>query len=98
MQTSTTEEARLGMHGRILRCPLGGNPEDCPLHEVRQWSLEDRLTWLESKTDKEVLELYTYPHQLPRTEKLAGQTPSSAPRARRWPKQWGLAQLTINEG
>ena len=85
MQTSTTEEARLGMHGRILRCPLGGNPEDCPLHEVRQRSLEDRLTWLESKTDKEVLELYTY-HINCLERKLARQTPSPAPRARRMAK------------
>jgi hypothetical protein len=51
-------EARIGMHGRILRCPLGGNPPDCPLHEVRTWPIEERVTWLESKSDEEVIELY----------------------------------------
>lgn len=54
----TVEEARIGMHARILRCPLGGNPEDCPLHNVRVWPVEERLAWLESKTDDEIVELY----------------------------------------
>ena len=59
LQAITTEAARMAMHGRILRCPLGGNPEDCPLHEVRTWPMEERLDWLGSKTDEEVVELYT---------------------------------------
>ena len=65
------EEARMGMHGRILRCPVGENPEDCPLHEVRQWPMEKRVAWLESKSDEEVLELYTY-HTACLEKKLAG--------------------------
>lgn len=52
------EEAWIGLHGRILRCPLGNNPEDCPLHDIRKMSVEDRLAWLNSKTNKEVLELF----------------------------------------
>ena len=52
------EEAKLALHGRILRCPLGGNPEDCPLHEIRKLPLEDRINWLESNTDEEVIALY----------------------------------------
>lgn len=60
LQDSTIEEARMGMHGRILRCPLGGNPEDCPLHEVRKWPVEERIAWLVSRTDQEVVELYNY--------------------------------------
>ena len=60
MQAPTIEEARLAMHGRILRCPIGDNPADCPLHETRKLPVEDRLAWLESKTDEEVLELYSY--------------------------------------
>jgi hypothetical protein len=38
--------------------PLGGNPEDCPLHEVRKWPVEDRLAWLESRTNEEIIALY----------------------------------------
>lgn len=59
-KTTSIEEARIGMHGRILRCPVGENPEDCPLYAVRQWPLEKRVAWLESKSDDDVLELYNY--------------------------------------
>ena len=56
----TIQEARMGMHGRILRCPVGENPKDCPLYEVRKWPMEKRVAWLESKSDDEILTLYTY--------------------------------------
>ncbi len=52
------QNARFGMHARILRCPLGNNPEDCPLYEVRKWPIEERVNWLNSKTDQEVIELF----------------------------------------
>lgn len=52
------EEARFALHGRILRCPLGGNPVECPLHEIRKRCMEDRVKWLESQSDEEVVELY----------------------------------------
>lgn len=58
LDSVTIEEARVGMHARILRCPMGGNPEDCPLHNVREWPMEERIAWLEAKTDEEVVELY----------------------------------------
>ena len=37
----SASDARMGMHGRILRCPVGDNPPDCPLHEARKW-----LAWV----------------------------------------------------
>lgn len=52
------EEARFALHGRILRCPLGGNPIECPLHELRILPVEERVLWLESQSDDEVVELY----------------------------------------
>jgi len=52
------EEARFALHGRILRCPLGGNPADCTLYELRKLPVEKRIAWLESKSDEEVIELY----------------------------------------
>jgi hypothetical protein len=52
------EEARFGMQGRIMRCPLGDNPEDCLLHELRKLPVKERVVWLEAKTDDEVIELY----------------------------------------
>ena len=72
LQASIIEEARMGMHGRILRCPLGGNPEDCPLHDVRTWPMEERVVWLESSTNQEVVKLYNY-HINCLEEKLAKQ-------------------------
>lgn len=52
--------ARCGMYGRILRCSFGGNPEDCPLHDIREWPISERIGWLEMKRDKQVLDLYNY--------------------------------------
>jgi hypothetical protein len=52
------EEAKFALHGRILRCPLGDNPEDCPLHELRKLPVEKRVAWLESQTDEEIISLY----------------------------------------
>ena len=50
--------ARTAMHGRILRCPMGGNPPDCPLYEIRLMPIEERLKWLDSKSDFELLMLF----------------------------------------
>ena len=58
-KTSLIEEAQIEMHARILRCPVGDNPEDCPLHEIRKWPLEERLAWLHQKNDEEIIALYT---------------------------------------
>ena len=58
VKTVKAEEAWIAMHARILRCPLGGNPKDCLLHEIRKLPVEDRLAWLNSKTGEEVLELF----------------------------------------
>lgn len=51
-------EARIAMHGRILRCSFGGNPVHCPLHETRKLPVEERIKWLESQNDEELIELY----------------------------------------
>ena len=58
ISTALVEDAKFSLHGRILRCPLGGNPEDCPLHEIRKLGVEDRIAWLESNTDEEIIALY----------------------------------------
>lgn len=58
INTDLVEDAKFSLHGRILRCPLGGNPEDCPLHEIRKLPVEDRIAWLESNTDEEIMALY----------------------------------------
>ena len=58
IDTALVEDAKFSLHGRILRCPIGGNPADCPLHEIRKLPVEDRIAWLESNTDEEIIALY----------------------------------------
>lgn len=48
------------MYGRILRCPVEDQPEDCPLKSVREMSVEERIAWMESKTDDELVELHLH--------------------------------------
>lgn len=57
-KANAVEEARIAMSGRLLRCPLGDNPEDCPLYDIRKLPIEERVAWLQSKTDDEVVALF----------------------------------------
>ena len=59
-KTSLAEEARMAMYGRILRCPVEDNPDDCPLKEVRSRPLEERIAWMDSKSDEEIIELHLH--------------------------------------
>ncbi len=59
-KTSLVEDARMAMYGRILRCPVEDNPDDCPLKEVWEIPLEDRIAWLELKSDEEIIELHLH--------------------------------------
>jgi hypothetical protein len=63
---------RTAMHGRILRCPLGGNPTDCPLYNIRLLPVEERLKWLDSKTDFELTALFGYHIQCLEKKRAAG--------------------------
>ncbi len=57
---SNADHVRLVMHGRLLRCPLGGNPPGCPLYAIRRQSLAKRFDWIDSKTDQELLLLFEF--------------------------------------
>ncbi len=57
---SFAEEARMAMYGRILRCPVEDNPDDCPLKDVRKMPLEERIAWMDAKTDEEIIELHQH--------------------------------------
>ena len=52
------DDARMGLYGRILRCPFGDNPAECPLHEIRKQSVAERVSWVESLSDDEANRLY----------------------------------------
>lgn len=55
---SNKELARVYLEARLLRCPFGGNPEACPLHDIRKKPIADRYDWLAKKSDEEVLEIF----------------------------------------
>lgn len=43
----------------MVKCPLGGNPKDCLLHEKRELPFMERHDWIESLPDDKVLRLYS---------------------------------------
>ena len=45
--------------GLIIECPLGGNPEDCPLHDKRELSFSDKFEWVKALTEAELLQTYS---------------------------------------
>jgi len=67
---SIEEEARIYLQARLLRCPFGGNPVDCPLHHIRKRPMQERYAWLEEQSDQQVVELYRY-HEVCAERKLA---------------------------
>jgi hypothetical protein len=46
------------MMGLAMECPLGGNPEDCPMHEVRRLDKKARSEWVFQLSDQQCSELY----------------------------------------
>ncbi|MEE9369084.1 MAG: hypothetical protein V3V05_09515 [Pontiella sp.] len=66
------EQARMTMYGRILRCPMKVIPEDCPLNKIRTRPITERVEWIESKSDSEIVELYQH-----HTKCIKANTPDS---------------------
>jgi len=48
------------MPGLLFECPMGGNPDDCPLHEIRKLPFIERVQWAKSMTDEQLLDIYRY--------------------------------------
>ena len=47
---------RAELTGLLVACPFGqDNPRSCPLHSVREWPLSERVAWLDSLSEDEVL-------------------------------------------
>jgi len=47
--------------GLSVACPFDqGNPCDCPLHEIRKKSIEERYQWFRGLSDERILEILTY--------------------------------------
>jgi len=42
-------------------CPFDrGNPSVCPFHEIRNWSLKERMAWFDELSEEAILNIYTY--------------------------------------
>jgi len=42
-------------------CPLDqGNQSACPLHEIRNWNLKEKMGWFEELSDEAILNIHTY--------------------------------------
>lgn len=50
-------------YGLIMACPMdkqSPNPTDCPLHDIRLLSVEERIKWLDELSGNKCRELYQY--------------------------------------
>ena len=59
-ELSEKELARIYMQARLLRCPLGNNPDNCPLHDIRLLPMDQRYDWLDRQSDDDVLQLFQH--------------------------------------
>lgn len=54
-------EIRDNILGLAMNCPVGHcNPADCPLYQVRQLGLPQRLDWFRQLSDEELVYLNAY--------------------------------------
>ena len=55
----STAFKRAMMAGLTMECPYhGGNPEDCPLHEIRLMPRQERVQWVAQLSDETCLNIY----------------------------------------
>lgn len=52
------QDLRALLTGLVFECPVGGNPVDCQLCEIRQRAVADRLQYLRDLSDAEAERLY----------------------------------------
>ena len=54
------EEVKTIIFGLSVECPMGNNPPDCPLREIRLLSLTDRFSWVNELSEEERQQYYEY--------------------------------------
>jgi hypothetical protein len=52
------KQIRAMVVGLVFECPLGGNPDDCMCHAVREMPAGERFEWVNQLSDDDCLELY----------------------------------------
>lgn len=63
IDTSDSDEVKMLVKWLVVECPVGGNPSDCPLNEIRKWPLKDRIAWVNNQGYPEHLEIYLHHKQ-----------------------------------
>lgn len=44
--------------GLVFECPLGGNPDDCMCHSIRELPAGERFEWVKRLSDDECIDLF----------------------------------------
>ncbi len=65
-----TEALKTRIFGLTMACPMDDKPIDCPLHEIRLLSVEDRFDWVENLSSEKCVEIYLF-HEQCSSEKLS---------------------------
>ena len=67
---SDTKALKTSIFGLTMACPVDEKPADCPLHDIRLLSIEDRFDWVEKLSSDECVKIYHH-HEQCFSEKLS---------------------------
>lgn len=63
IDTSNSEDVKRIVLCLVIECPMSGNPESCPIFDVRKLPLKDRIEWVNKREYPEHLEIYLHHKQ-----------------------------------
>ena len=62
-------DARIACYGLVVGCPSENEKATCPLKEVRNLEVQDRIDWVEKQTDEKCMNIYQeHCHCLPEVD------------------------------
>ena len=67
---SDIKALKTSVFGLTIACPVDEKPTNCPLHDIRLLSIEDRFDWVEKLSSEKCVEIYRY-HEQCFSEKLS---------------------------
>jgi hypothetical protein len=59
IDTNNPRVVKAFLCGILFKCPSSKKPEDCQFHEIRKLPLKQRIKWLNSLSQKKLLDIYT---------------------------------------
>jgi len=57
-QQLEVKQVRALIVGLVFECPLGGNPDDCMCHTIREMPAGERFDWVKRLSDDDCSELF----------------------------------------